>query len=49
MYSDADEEQNVNPSEVLNHPMDDAEEPLVNPYFIESAEDRMAQGPLHAM
>ncbi|KAM5542294.1 hypothetical protein V8D89_004167 [Ganoderma adspersum] len=49
VYSDADEEQNVNPSEVLNHPMDNAEEPLVNPDFIESAEDRMAQGPLHAI
>ncbi|PIL29997.1 hypothetical protein GSI_07908 [Ganoderma sinense ZZ0214-1] len=49
VYSDADEMPNVSPSEVLNHHTDIVEDPLVNPDFIESEEDRMAQGPLHAI
>ena len=29
--------------------MEAIDEPLVNPDFVESAEDRMAQGPLNSM
>ncbi|KAI1785559.1 hypothetical protein LXA43DRAFT_1115141, partial [Ganoderma leucocontextum] len=49
VYSDTDEEPSINLAEILNHPMDNVDDPLVNPDFVESAEDQMAQGPLHSI
>ncbi|KAI0653783.1 hypothetical protein C8Q70DRAFT_1059002 [Cubamyces menziesii] len=41
-YNDADEDQFVDPEKLLNHPVENTENPLVTPLYIETCEDSFA-------
>ena len=49
VYNDHDEDQTVKAGDVLNHPVENTEDPLLVPDFIASPEDEDAEGALYAM
>ncbi|KAI8969692.1 hypothetical protein BD414DRAFT_518441 [Trametes punicea] len=48
-YNDAGEFQDVDPAEILNHPIDNITDPLAAPCYYETLEDRRATGPQKAI
>ena len=49
VYSDAEEDQDVNPADILNHAVENTEDPLGVPEYIEQPGDKRARGSLQAM
>ena len=48
-YNDKEEEQHIDSADVLNHPVENTDDPLLIPDFVESRDDQMAQGSLYEM
>lgn len=49
VYNENEEDQDVDPADVLNHPVENTDDPLLVPDYVESLDDQMAQGSLHEM
>ncbi|KAI0735979.1 hypothetical protein C8Q76DRAFT_766166 [Earliella scabrosa] len=49
VYSDAEEDQDVNPADILNHAVENTEDPLSVPEYIEQPGDKRARGSLQAI
>ena len=48
-YNDDEEDPQIDAADILNHPVENTDDPLLIPDFVESLDDQMAQGPLHAV
>ena len=49
VYNENEEDQDVDPADVLNHPVENTDDPLLVLDYVESPDDQMAQGSLHEM
>ena len=49
VYNENEEDQDVDPADVLNHPVENTDDPLLVPDYVESLDDQMPQGSLHEM